>query len=120
MRGPNGPNGASATADGSSGAARTRVLIADDQEMVRTGFRLILAPSPTWRPLARPPTAPRASNSLAQKPKAVICAGGLKARQGDSVACTVTAKDENKQDILVSVTKVDGSKVSYDFVPLAD
>ncbi|MFF5307944.1 DUF4333 domain-containing protein [Streptomyces massasporeus] len=55
-----------------------------------------------------------------QKPKAVSCAGGLKARQGDSVACTVTAQNEKKQDILVSVTEVDGSKVSYDFVLLAD
>ncbi|WP_164904856.1 DUF4333 domain-containing protein [Streptomyces cyaneus] len=55
-----------------------------------------------------------------RKPKAVSCAGGLKARQLDSVACTVTAKDGKKQGILVSVTKVDGSKVSYDFVLLAD
>ncbi|MFI9169144.1 DUF4333 domain-containing protein [Streptomyces lincolnensis] len=55
-----------------------------------------------------------------QKPKAVSCAGGLKARQQDSVACTVTAKDGKKENLLVSVTKVDGSKVSYDFVVLAD
>ncbi|MFD5384610.1 response regulator [Streptomyces sp. NPDC059474] len=41
-----GTNRASDTAGGSSGAARTRVLIADDQEMVRTGFRLILGTQP--------------------------------------------------------------------------
>ncbi|MFE7816125.1 response regulator [Streptomyces sp. NPDC057433] len=41
-----GTNRASDTVDGSSGAARTRVLIADDQEMVRTGFRLILGTQP--------------------------------------------------------------------------
>ncbi|MEU1941161.1 response regulator transcription factor [Streptomyces sp. NPDC020125] len=41
-----GTNRASDTAGGSSGVARTRVLIADDQEMVRTGFRLILGTQP--------------------------------------------------------------------------
>ncbi|MFE1931476.1 DUF4333 domain-containing protein [Streptomyces sp. NPDC059474] len=54
-----------------------------------------------------------------ERPKAVSCAGGLKARQLDSVECTVTSKDGKKQDILVSVTRVDGSKVSYDYALLA-
>ncbi|MFJ2024609.1 response regulator [Streptomyces sp. NPDC087897] len=41
-----GTNGASDAVGGSRQAARTRVLIADDQEMVRTGFRLILGTQP--------------------------------------------------------------------------
>ncbi|MFE3548184.1 response regulator [Streptomyces kronopolitis] len=44
MNGADGANGVS-QASGASGT-RTRVLIADDQEMVRTGFRLILGTQP--------------------------------------------------------------------------
>ncbi|NUP17427.1 MAG: DUF4333 domain-containing protein [Streptomyces sp.] len=53
-----------------------------------------------------------------EEPKAVSCAGDLKPQQNATVDCTVTSKDGKKQDIAVSVTKVDGSKISYDYVKL--
>ncbi|MER7501851.1 response regulator transcription factor [Nonomuraea pusilla] len=49
MNGADGVSGTisgAATASGGASGARTRVLIADDQEMVRTGFRLILGTQP--------------------------------------------------------------------------
>ncbi|WP_330287200.1 DUF4333 domain-containing protein [Streptomyces sp. NBC_00576] len=52
------------------------------------------------------------------KPKAVSCAGDLKARAMANVDCTVTSEDGKKQAITVSVTKIDGSKISYDYVVL--
>ncbi|MEU0588733.1 DUF4333 domain-containing protein [Streptomyces sp. NPDC006132] len=55
-----------------------------------------------------------------EKPRAVNCAGGLKARQRATVDCTVTSRDGKKQDIAVSVTKVEGNEVSYDYVVLGD
>ncbi|MCX5336454.1 DUF4333 domain-containing protein [Streptomyces sp. NBC_00140] len=55
-----------------------------------------------------------------EKPKSVSCAGGLRARQRDSVECTVTSAHGKRQQIMVSVTKADGSSISYDYVVLAD
>ncbi|MDX2676734.1 DUF4333 domain-containing protein [Streptomyces soliscabiei] len=55
-----------------------------------------------------------------EKPRAVSCAGGLKAQQRAMVDCTVTSKDGKKQHIVVSVTKVGGNEVSYDYVGLSD
>lgn len=41
-----------------------RVVIADDQELIRTGFRLILAAEPDIEAAARPQRATRPSRSL--------------------------------------------------------
>ncbi|MFJ9154855.1 DUF4333 domain-containing protein [Streptomyces sp. NPDC102270] len=57
---------------------------------------------------------------LEEKPKSVSCAGGLKARQRDSVECTVTAENGKRQQIMVSVTKANGNSVSYDYAVLAN
>ncbi|MFF1747242.1 DUF4333 domain-containing protein [Streptomyces mirabilis] len=58
---------------------------------------------------------------LAQKkPKAVRCAGGLRPYKNDTVECTVTSQGGKTQRIAVSVTKVDGNKVSYDYAVLAE
>lgn len=55
-----------------------------------------------------------------ETPRAVSCAGGLKARQRATVDCAVTPKDGKKQHIAVSVTKAEGNEVSYDYVMLSD
>ncbi|GGN33029.1 hypothetical protein GCM10012285_03790 [Streptomyces kronopolitis] len=55
-----------------------------------------------------------------KKPKAVSCVGGLRPYKEDTVECTVTPQDGKTQHIAVSVTKVDGSKVSYDYAVLAE
>ncbi|GKQ40786.1 DUF4333 domain-containing protein [Streptomyces sp. A012304] len=55
-----------------------------------------------------------------EKPRAVSCAGDLKAQQRAMVDCTVTSKDGKKQQIVVNVTKVEGNEVSYDYVALSD
>ncbi|MEU6918338.1 DUF4333 domain-containing protein [Streptomyces olindensis] len=55
-----------------------------------------------------------------EKPRAVSCAGGLKAQQRATIDCTVTSKDGKKQNIAVAVTKVEGNEVSYDYVVLGD
>ena len=36
-----------------------RVVVVDDQELVRSGFRMILKPNPTSRSSAKQPTEPR-------------------------------------------------------------
>ncbi|MDX2548122.1 DUF4333 domain-containing protein [Streptomyces sp. WI04-05B] len=53
-----------------------------------------------------------------EKPKSVSCAGGLNARQRDSVECTVTSADGKRQQIMVSVTRADGDRISYDYAVL--
>ncbi|MFE3548183.1 DUF4333 domain-containing protein [Streptomyces kronopolitis] len=55
-----------------------------------------------------------------KKPKAVSCAGGLRPYKEDTVECTVTPQDGRTQRIEVSVTKVDGSKISYDYAVLTE
>ncbi|MEU0075563.1 DUF4333 domain-containing protein [Streptomyces sp. NPDC006332] len=53
-----------------------------------------------------------------EKPKSVSCAGGLKARQRDSVECTVMSENGKRQQIIASVTKANGNSVSYDYAVL--
>ncbi|MFM9700464.1 DUF4333 domain-containing protein [Streptomyces europaeiscabiei] len=55
-----------------------------------------------------------------RNPKTVRCAGGLRARQLGSVECTVTSENGKRQQIMVSVTKANGNRISYDYVVLAD
>ena len=44
---------------GGGPAMTIRVVVADDQALVRAGFRLLVDSAPTWRWSARPATAPR-------------------------------------------------------------
>jgi Domain of unknown function (DUF4333) len=52
-----------------------------------------------------------------QKPKSVECRDDLKGEIGKSVTCEVALTDTNVFEPVVTVTKVDGSTVSYDMVP---
>lgn len=42
------------------------------------------------------------------------------ARQLGSVECTLTSENGKRQQIMVSVTKANGNRISYDYVVLAD
>ncbi|MCI4675516.1 DUF4333 domain-containing protein [Candidatus Mycolicibacterium alkanivorans] len=52
-----------------------------------------------------------------QKPKSVTCKDDLKGEVGKSVTCEVALTDTNVFEPVVTVTKVDGSTVSYDMTP---
>ena len=52
-----------------------------------------------------------------QKPQSVTCKDDLKGEVGKNVTCEVTISDTNQIDAIVTVTKVDGSTVSYDTAP---
>jgi hypothetical protein len=52
-----------------------------------------------------------------QKPKSVECKDDLKGEVGKSVTCEVALTDTNVFEPVVTVTKVDGSTVSYDMAP---
>ena len=52
-----------------------------------------------------------------QKPKSVECKDDLKGEVGKSVTCEVALTDTNAFEPVVTVTKVDGSTVSYDMAP---
>ena len=52
-----------------------------------------------------------------QKPTSVQCKDDLKGEVGKSVTCEVALTDTNVFEPVVTVTKVDGSTVSYDMAP---
>lgn len=52
-----------------------------------------------------------------EKPKSVTCKDDLKGEVGKTVTCEVAITDDNVIDPVVTVTKVDGSTVSYDMTP---
>ena len=52
-----------------------------------------------------------------EKPQSVTCKDDLKGEVGNNVTCEVTISDTNQIDAIVTVTKVDGSTVSYDTAP---
>ncbi|TGD88500.1 DUF4333 domain-containing protein [Mycolicibacterium sp. CH28] len=52
-----------------------------------------------------------------QKPQAVTCKDDLPGEVGKSTRCEVTLSTDNSFEPVVTVTKVDGSTVSYDMTP---
>ena len=52
-----------------------------------------------------------------EKPQSVTCKDDLKGEVGKNVICEVTISDTNQIDAIVTVTKVDGTTVSYDTAP---
>ena len=64
-----------------------RVLIADDQDIVRTGLRMILDAQPTSRWSARPPTAAEAVR-LAQRLRPDVCLFDIRMPELDGIEAT--------------------------------
>ncbi len=60
----------------------------------------------------------QASDALAaevgQKPKSVDCPGDLDAEKGKSIKCTLTAPDDSKVDVTVTVASIDGDRARLD------
>lgn len=55
--------------------------------------------------------------STATPPKSVTCAGGLTGEVGKTATCEVSVDDNTSIQANVTVTKVSGTTIDYDFVP---
>jgi Domain of unknown function (DUF4333) len=50
---------------------------------------------------------------VGQTPKSVVCPSSLPAKVDSKITCLLTANDDTKIDIFVTVTSIDGSDVKY-------
>lgn len=55
--------------------------------------------------------------STATPPKSVTCSAGLPGQLGATTSCTVVINDANAVQADVTVTKVNGTNIDYDFTP---